>query len=80
MKKKSISASEFDHKFDTGQDITAYLDLKKVRKPGLEQRRVSVDFPVWMIQKLDSLARRLGVTRQSVIKVFISEKLKEESA
>ncbi len=48
-------------------------------RPGLEQRRVSVDFPVWMIQKLDMVARRLGVTRQSVIKVYISGKLKEEN-
>ena len=79
MKKKSISASEFDKKFDEGQDISSYLNFKELKKPGLEQRRVSVDFPVWMVQKLDSVARRLGVTRQSVIKVFISEKLKEES-
>ena len=79
MKKKSITAFEFDKKFDEGQDILSYLDLKKVRKPGLEQRRVSVDFPAWMVQKLDNIARRLGITRQSVIKIFISEKLKEGS-
>ena len=79
MKEKSISTSEFDKKFDEGQDISSYLNFKELKKPGLEQRRVSVDFPVWMVQKLDSVARRLGVTRQSVIKVFISEKLKEES-
>jgi DNA-binding XRE family transcriptional regulator len=30
-----------------------------------------------MISQLDVVAKRLGVTRQSIIKVFISEKLKE---
>lgn len=79
MKKKYITAAEFDKKFDAGEDLTAHYDLDNAIRPGLEQRRVSVDFPVWMIQRLDLVARRLGVTRQSVIKVFISEKLKEES-
>jgi hypothetical protein len=78
MKKKYITAAEFDAKFDAGEDVSAHYDLEKAVRPGLEQRRVSVDFPVWMIHELDQVARRLGVTRQSVIKVFISEKLKEE--
>jgi hypothetical protein len=77
MKKKFITADEFDKKFENDEDITAFLDLKNVSKPGLEQKRVSVDFPVWMIRQLDIVARRLGVTRQSIIKVYISEKLKE---
>jgi hypothetical protein len=79
MKKKSITAEEFDKRFDEGKDITPYLDLTNVQEPGMDQFRVSVDFPVWMVQKLDNIARRLGITRQSVIKIFISEKLKEES-
>jgi len=79
MKKKYITAAEFDEKFDAGEDLSVHYDLENAVRPGLEQRRVSVDFPVWMVQKLDMVARRLGVTRQSVIKVFISEKLKEES-
>ncbi len=79
MKKKYITASEFEEKFDSGEDLSAYFDLEKASKPGLEQKRVSVDFPLWMVQKLDKVAKRLGVPRQSVIKVFISEKLKEES-
>jgi hypothetical protein len=79
MKKKYITASEFEEKFEAGEDLTAYLDLEKATRPGLEQKRVSVDFPVWMVEKLDKVAKRLGVTRQSVIKVFISEKLKEEN-
>jgi hypothetical protein len=79
MKKKYITATEFDEKFDAAEDLSEYYDLSNAARPGLEQRRVSVDFPAWMIQKLDRVARRLGVTRQSVIKVFISEKLKEEN-
>ena len=78
MKKKYITAAEFDKRFDAGEELTEYLDLDHAMRPGLEQKRVSVDFPVWMVQKLDSVARNLGITRQSVIKVFISEKLKEE--
>jgi hypothetical protein len=70
-----MKASDFDRKFDDGGDITADLDLPKLRRPAQEQRRVNVDFPVWMIESLDREARRLGVTRQSVIKVWIAEKL-----
>jgi len=78
MKKKYITAAEFDAKFDEGEDVSAHYELERAVRPGLEQRRVSVDFPEWMVQQLDQVARRPGVTRQSVIKVFISEKLKEE--
>jgi len=78
MKKKYITAAEFDRRFEAGEEITEYLDLEHAIRPGLEQKRVSVDFPVWMVQKLDAVARQLGITRQSVIKVYISEKLKEE--
>jgi len=79
MKKKYITATEFEEKFGSGEDLSSYLDLDQALRPGYEQKRVSVDFPLWMVQKLDKVAKRLGVTRQSVIKVFISEKLKEES-
>ena len=78
MKKKYITAAEFDERFDAGEDLSIHYDLENAVRPGLEQQRVSVDFPVWMVNKLDMVARRLGVTRQSVIKVFISDKLKEE--
>ena len=79
MKRKSIKASEFDRKFDSGEDMLVFIDVNKASRPGFEHRRVSVDFPVWMVQRLDKISKRLGVTRQSVIKVFISEKLKEEN-
>jgi hypothetical protein len=70
-----MKASNFDKKFDKGEDITKYLDLSRATKPGQEQKRVNVDFPVWMIHRLDREARRLGVPRQSLIKIWIAEKL-----
>ena len=70
-------AKELDRKFDAGEDITAYLDLSKARRPGHEQRRVNVDFPIWMIESLDREASRLGVPRQSLIKMLIARHLEE---
>ena len=75
-----MKASDLDRKFDEGEEITEFLDLKRARRPVQEQKRVNVDFPVWMIRSLDKEARRLGVTRQSIIKVWISERLKSMSA
>jgi hypothetical protein len=70
-----MKASEFDAAFDAGEDITEYLDLSTMRRPNLEPRRVNVDFPAWVVAGLDREAARLGVTRQSVIKMWIAEKL-----
>ena len=70
-----MSTEEFDERFDAGEDVTSALDLSAAHRPGLEQRRVNVDFPSWMIEKLDREAKRLGVTRHSVIKVWIAERL-----
>lgn len=70
-----VRAEEFDERFDAGEDVTSLLDLPAARRPELEQRRVNVDFPSWMIVALDREAKRLGVTRQSVIKVWIAERL-----
>ena len=70
-----VKASKFDQEFDAGEDVSRYLDMSKARRPGLEQRRVNVDFPVWMIDSLDREAARLGVPRQSLIKVWIAERL-----
>ena len=78
MKKKYITAAEFDKRFDAGEDLSVHYDLENAIRPGLEQRRVSVDFPVWMIQSLDREARHLGVPRQSVIKVWIAERLEQK--
>ncbi|MBS1848978.1 MAG: CopG family transcriptional regulator [Actinobacteria bacterium] len=74
-----MNAEEFDTRFDDGHDVTDQLDLDKVRRPGREQRRVNVDFPTWMVQALDDEARRLGVTRQSIIKVWIAERLEKST-
>ena len=72
-----MKAKSFDAKFDRGEDVTGVLDLSKARRPLQEQRRVNVDFPTWMIDSLDREAGRLGVTRQSVIKVQLAERLEQ---
>lgn len=70
-----MKASDFDKKFDDGEDITNALDLSKAHRPGHESCHVNVDFPAWMVEDLDTEAKRLGVTRQSIIKVWIAERL-----
>ena len=70
-----MRAEEFDQKFDDGEDVTGDLDVSAIRRPALEQRRVNVDFPSWMIESLDWEARRLRVTRQAIIKLWIAERL-----
>jgi len=72
-----MKASEFDKKFDNGENVAGHLDLSKVRRPEQEQKRVNVDFPVWMIQLLDREAKRLGVPRQSIIKIWVAERLEK---
>jgi hypothetical protein len=72
-----MKARKFDLEFDQGKDVTAALDLAKARRPKQEQKRVNVDFPTWMIEMLDKEARRLGVTRQSIIKVWLAERLEQ---
>lgn len=74
-----MKAKEFDKRFDDGEDMLKHLDLSKAKRPGLEQKRVNVDFPAWMVAGLDQQARRLGVTRQSVIKTWIAERLEKPS-
>ncbi|MBU0505169.1 BrnA antitoxin family protein [bacterium] len=71
-----MKAKDLDKMFDSGNvDITPYLDLESAARPGYEQKRVNVDFPEWMIEKLDKAANKLGVPRQSLIKVWIAEML-----
>ena len=74
------SSSEFDERFDAGEDVTFALDTARARRPGEEQRRVNVDFPAWMVAELDREATRLGVTRQSLIKVWIAERLERNGS
>jgi len=70
-----MKASEFDRKFDESENITDDLDLSLARRPGEETKRINVDFPAWMVTSLDREARRLGVTRQSIIKMWLAERL-----
>jgi hypothetical protein len=70
-----MKATELDEKFDNGEDVLEYFDLTTMRRPNLEPRRVNVDFPAWVVAGLDREAARLGVTRQSVIKMWIAERL-----
>ena len=74
-----MKAKDLDKKFDSGEDITEFLDISNAKRPGQDQKRVNVDFPVWMIHSLDKEAKRLGVPRKSIIKIWIAERLKEVS-
>lgn len=75
-----MKAKELDKKFDDGEDITKFLDLARAKRLDQEQRRVNVDFPAWMIERLDKEAWHLGVTRQSIIKVWIADRLQKDVA
>jgi hypothetical protein len=70
-----MKAEQLDEIFDRGDDITPYLDLSTLHRPNLEQQRVDLDLPLWMIQGLDRQADLIGVTRQSIIKVWLSERI-----
>jgi len=70
-----MKAKTFEQQFDKDVDITASLDLSKAKRVLQEQKRVNVDFPKWMIESLDREAGKLGVTRQSIIKVWLAERL-----
>lgn len=82
---KKITSKEFDEKFDNNEDIDEFLDfstairLKDMKKLKTQTKKVNVDFPEWIIDSLDKEAQRIGVTRQSIIKVWIAERLKEET-
>ena len=75
-----MKAKKFDRDFDQGKDISGALDVSKARRPKQAQKRVNVDFPTWMIDRLDKEAGRLGVTRQSIIKIWLAEKLERSAA
>jgi len=75
-----MKAKAFDEKFDKGDDILDLLDIPKARRSMQDQKRVNVDFPSWMIESLDKEASRVGVTRQSIIKVWLAERLENLAA
>ncbi len=70
-----MKAHEFDSKFESDEDILDNLDLSNAKRPMQKQKRVNVDFPAWMLDSLDREASRIGVTRQSIIKIWLAEKL-----
>ncbi|MAO67397.1 MULTISPECIES: CopG family transcriptional regulator [Idiomarina] len=72
-----MKASEFDKKFDSDEDVIDELELEKSKRPMRKQKRVNVDFPEWMLDSLDEEAARIGVTRQSIIKVWLAERLEQ---
>ncbi len=75
-----MKAKDLDTKFDNNENIKSHLHLSKMRRPDQIPKRVNVDFPIWMIHSLDKEAHKLGVTRQSIIKVWIADRLKESAA
>ena len=70
-----MKAKTFDRKFDAGEEVVDQLDLSQARRVGTNAKRVNVDFPSWMVDSLDREARRLGVTRQSLIKLWLGDRL-----
>jgi hypothetical protein len=70
-----MKARDFDQKFDAGADVSGDVDWGKARRPNVEPKRVNVDFPAWVVEALDREARRLGVTRQALVKLWIAERL-----
>ena len=73
-----MKAKDLDKLFDSGEvDITPYLELSKLACPHYQQKRVNIDFPEWLLQKIDTLAQKMGVPRQSLIKVLLAERFKQ---
>jgi len=70
-----MKTTEFDKKFDAGEDVSGAIDWSQARRPSDQPKRVNVDFPTWVVEGLDKQARHLGVTRQSLIKLWIAERL-----
>ncbi len=72
-----MKAKKFDEKFESGEDLTSDLDFSKARRVNQVPKRVNIDFPTWVVEDLDKHSKRLGITRQALVKVWIAEKLKE---
>jgi hypothetical protein len=72
-----MNARDFDKKFELGEDVTDNFGFSGSRRVNQELKRVNIDFPVWVVEKLDKQSKRLGISRQALVKVWIAEKLKE---
>jgi hypothetical protein len=77
---RKITVEEFDRMFDDGEDIDDFMDWSKATRPNLVPKRVNVDFPTWMVNALDREAKRIGITRQALIKLWIAARLESEKA
>jgi len=75
-----MKASELDRRFDDGEDVSAHFDFSKARRPNREVRRVNLDLPIWVIDALDAESSRIGVTRQSLIKLWLAERLERAAS
>jgi hypothetical protein len=71
------TAKELDELFDRGEDMTPYMDMSSIRRPNLETKRVNIDFPQWVVRRLDQQSKLLGVTRQALVKMWIAERLEK---
>ena len=68
-----MKAAKFDEEFDNGESVIDYLDLKNIRKPNLELKRINIDIPLWIVESLDKEAKRIGISRQAIIKMLLAE-------
>ena len=75
MATKNINAEKLDEKFDNGEEVLQYFDLPTAKRPGLEPQTLNIEFPTWMVKALDQEARRLGIDRAAVIKIWIAQQL-----
>ena len=75
-----MKAKELDKQFDEGKSVLEHLDFSKAKRLNQKQKRVNVDFPIWMIRSLDKEAKRLGVPRQSIIKIWLAERLNKSAS
>lgn len=79
MLEPTITTEELDARFDAGEDVSAFFDWSKAERPGRGQKRVNVDLPAWMVAAMDREATRIGITRQSLIKVWFDTMLRNLS-
>jgi hypothetical protein len=70
-----MKTTDFDRAFDRGESVLEHFDLDRARRPNLEARRVTVDLPLWMVERIDARAAHLGITRQALIKLWIAKRL-----
>jgi hypothetical protein len=70
-----MNPEELDRKFDAGEDVLEHFDLSTLQRPGLEAQTVEMSFPQWMVAALDREAQRLGIQREAIIKIWLSERL-----